>query len=510
MKALLFFYYLPMKFRWLIILSCLISCTLSKAQDTTTSNGFTTFYYPSGVKSSEGTLVNGKPDGWWRSYDEDGNLLSEGNRKNFQLDSLWTFYQKGNKYLTINYVNGKKNGEQILYTSQDYTKTNWHLDTIIGAVRTYDTAGWLKKNVPYVDGKPHGMAKEFNSDGLVIVITKYYHGVMSRSERINRTDKNGYKQGSWKYFWDNGNLKLEASYLNDKKHGFFKFYDENGNFLYVEKYTNDLLEEDAKETKQLDKRMAYHSNGKPSIIATYYNDKPEGIRREFDTAGKVIKGYVFENGWLRYEGITDMNGLRQGTWKEYYQTGELRSKGKYKNSKPVGEWKFYFTDKTVEISGDYNQKGQKHGEWVWFYPSGDTMTIAYYEDGDLDGNYAEYDEEGTPLVQGEYVAGYEEGIWFYRNGTAVETGKYEGGKRTGLWTTTFDNDKIAFKIHYEDDVRDGKYTAYWENGNIKTIGKYVNGLQDGAWIQYDEEGAQFLTTLFKEGKEIKWNNYNIK
>ena len=59
-------------------------------------------------------------------------------------------------------------------------------------------------------------------------------------------------------------------------------------------------------------------------------------------------------------------------------------------------------------------------------------------------------------------------------------------------------------------VRDGKYTAFWENGNIKTTGKYTNGLQDGTWIQYTEEGVQFLTTLFKDGKEIKWNNYTIK
>ena len=240
------------------------------------------------------------------------------------------------------------------------------------------------------------------------------------------------------------------------------------------------------------------------------NDKPDGIRREFDTAGKIVKGYLFEEGWLRYEGITDMNGLRQGLWKEYYPTGELRSQGKYKNSKPVGQWKFFFTDKTVEIIGDYNQKGQKHGEWVWFYPTGDTMTVSYYEDGDLDGPYVEYDEEGQPVTRGEYVAGYEEGVWYYRNGTSVESGRYDGGKRTGLWTTTYDDNQVAAKINYDQDVRDGKYTAFWENGNIKTTGKYTNGLQDGTWIQYNEEGVQFLTTLFKDGKEIKWNNYTIK
>ena len=497
--------------QWFIYLICCVLWFSSIAQDTIVSNGFTTFHYPSGAKASEGTLRNGKPDGWWVSYNENGSKISEGNRKDYLLDSLWTFYDdNGRKMMTIQYRQGLKDGDQTIYKTEDYTVTHWQADTIVGLVSTYDNDGWLKATVPYTDGKPHGLAKTYNTDGLVVAVTKYYHGVMSRTERINRTDNAGLKQGSWKYFWDNGNLRLEGNYLNDKKHGFFKLYDIDGNFLSVSKYDHDELVEDAKETRQLDKRMTYHSNGRPAIVATYYHDQPEGIRREFDTAGKVIKGYIFENGWLRYEGITDLNGLRQGLWKEYYPTGELRSKGKYKNSKPIGDWLFYFTDQSIEIEGTYNNKGRKQDQWVWYYPNGDTMIVSNYDDGDLEGRYTEYDEAGNPFTEGNYVAGYEEGLWYYRNGTSTETGIYEGGKREGLWKTTFDGIKTAFEIHYEQDVRVGKYVAYWENGNIKTTGKYENGQQDGTWTYYNEDGFLFLTTLFKDGKELKWNNYTIK
>lgn len=496
--------------RTMLVVCLLTSALLLRAQDTVTDNGYTIFRYPSGVKSSEGYLVNGQPDGWWKSYDEKGRLVSEGNRKNLLLDSIWTFYTDGKRSMTIHYLEGQKHGEQIQFSPREYTVSQWQHDTIVGAVRTFDTAGWLKKMVPYFDGKPHGMAKEFDDTGLVVAVTNYYHGVMSRRERINRTDKFGMKQGGWKYFWNNGQLRVEGNYLNGKKHGFFKFYDEGGNFLYVEKYEHDQLITDAKETKQLEKRMAYHSNGQPSIVATYYNGKPDGIRREFDPQGKITKGYVFEEGWMRFEGVTDMNGLRQGLWKEYYPTGELRSMGKYKNSKPIGEWNFYFEDKTVEITGEYDNKGEKQGEWIWFYPDGDTMTIAHYEDGDADGEYVEYDEDGKTLVKGTYVAGYEEGPWYYRNGEAVGQGNYEGGKQTGLWKTHYENGGPAFEIRYRDGIRDGKYTAYWENGNIKVTGKYEKGQQDGPWNYYNEDGVLFLTTLFSDGKEIKWNNYTIK
>lgn len=501
----------PMKKQWLLFIAVCFLFLSTKAQEPTVTDGFVTFSYPSGAKSSEGTLRDGKPDGWWVSYSENGNKISEGNRKNFLLDSLWTFYDdNGEKMMTVWYQKGKKEGDQTIFKTDEYTVTHWESDTIIGLVRTFDKSGWLKSTVPYVDGKPHGLAKTYTADGLVVAITKYYHGVMSRTERINRTDNAGLKQGAWKYFWENGNLRLEGNYLNDKKHGFFKLYDIDGNFISVSKYDHDELVEDAKETRQLEKRTAYHSNGRPSIIATYYQDQPEGIRREFDTAGKIIKGYVFENGWVRYEGITDFNGQRQGLWKEYYPTGELRSKGKYKNSKPIGDWYFYFTDKSIEIEGTYNNKGNKQDQWVWYYPSGDTMIVANYEDDDLDGRYVEYDEAGQPLVVGTYIAGYEEGTWYYRNGTAVETGTYEGGKREGLWKSTFNGTQTSFEIRYEQDVRTGKYVAYWENGNIKAMGKYENGLQDGSWTYYNEDGILFLTTIFKDGKELKWNNYTIK
>ncbi len=40
------------------------------AQDSSNTGTYKIFYYPDSNKSSEGYLVNGKPDGWWKSYNE--------------------------------------------------------------------------------------------------------------------------------------------------------------------------------------------------------------------------------------------------------------------------------------------------------------------------------------------------------------------------------------------------------------------------------------------------------
>jgi len=472
-------------------------------------NGYNIFYYPNGVKSSEGTLVDGKPDGYWKSYNEKGLLVSEGNRKNLLLDSVWVFYStSGEKSVEISYLEGKKHGFRKQYLEDETIVEEWNLDTLINAVKVFYKTGELKRFTPLVDGKPHGLEKEFNKDGLVIIISKYYAGILGKREFINRTDKFDLKQGSWKYFWENGNLKMEGTYQNDKKKGYFKYYDEAGNFKYVEKYDNDVLITDAPETRQMEVKTAYHANGKPSITATYYKGVPEGIRREFDEEGNVIKGYVFANGILKFEGITDENGKRQGLWREFYLSGELKSEGHYINSNQDGVWKFYFEKQKVEVEGRY-KNGKKEGTWYWYYPNGEVLQEENWYQGKLDGVFVEYDENGNVSVKGSYLEGTEEGEWVYSQGTAIEKGVYSDGMRTGLWITKQRDGRLISEIEYEQDLFHGKYILYYDTGKIRLTGKYSNGELVGIWHLYDEEGELILTTIYNEGREVQWNDYKI-
>lgn len=499
-----------MKKGFILLLFC-VGMLTAYTQDSLSSANYQIFRYPNGTKSSEGYLRNGKPDGYWKSYNEQGVLVSEGNRKNFLLDSLWRFYNdKGSPTLEVTYKAGKLDGKRIQYFDNEYIVDFWRADSLLSPVEAFFPNGKIKRHTPIEEGKPHGIEKQYDTAGTIIAVAHFYRGVLTKREQINRTDNFGFKQGAWKSFWENGNLRSEGYYINDKKHGFFKYYDVTGQFLSVEKWENDKLIEDAPETKVLEKRTAYHPNGQPSITATFYKGVPEGIRREYDTAGNVIKGYVYQNGFLRYEGITDLNGLRQGVWKEYYETGELRSKGSYKNSITVGKWEFYFPNKTIEISGRYNNKGRKEGEWIWYYPNGEILLSENWLNGELDGPYIEYDEEGEILAQGEYLEGAEEGEWFYRNNQTIEKGKYFDGMRIGTWKIWFPNGNLAFEIEYDQDLYNGKYIAYWENGMRRITGKYEAGVPVGVWEKYDETGTVHLTTIYKNGKEVQWNNYNLE
>jgi len=481
------------------------------SQENLNPNGYNIFYYPNGAKSSEGYLVNGKPDGYWKSYNEKGALVSEGNRKNFLLDSLWVFYTPaGDKSVEIFYREGKKHGMRTQYLNDETIVEEWKEDTLINFIKAFYISGELKRSTPLVEGKPNGLEKEFNKEGLIIVVSKYYAGILGKREFINRTDKFGLKQGSWKYFWDNGNLQLEGTYQNDKKKGYFKYYDEEGNFKYVEKYDNDNIVLDAPETRQMDVKTVYHPNGKPSITATYYKGVPDGIRREFDESGKVIKGYVFTKGILKYEGITDEEGKRQGLWKEYYPTGELKSQGHYSNSNQEGEWKFYFENQKVEVEGRY-KNGKKEGAWYWYYPNSALLQEENWSQGKLDGEFVEYNENGEITVKGEYIEGTEEGEWFYTQGNAIEKGVYYDGMRTGLWTTKWrENGTLISEIEYDQNLFHGKHNIYYPNGKIRETGKYSGGERVGIWLLYDNEGELLLTTVYDEGREVRWDEYKVE
>jgi len=493
-----------------LLLSAFCFLPSAFSQENMNPNGYNIFYYPNGMKSSEGTLVNGKPDGYWKSYNEKGILVSEGNRKNFLLDSVWVFYTpSGEKSMEISYLGGKKNGLKKQYSEDETVVEEWRNDTLVNAIKAFYKTGELKRFTPLTDGKPHGLEKEFDKTGLVIAVSKYYAGILGKREFINRTDKFGLKQGSWKYFWENGNLKEEGAYQNDKKNGYFKYYDEAGNFKYVEKYDKDNLIVDAPETRQLEVKTVYHPNGKPAITATYYKGVPEGVRREFDETGKVIKGYVFANGILKYEGITDMNGLRQGIWKEYYATGELKSEGNYIDSKEEGAWKFYFQNQKIEVEGRY-KNGKKEGTWYWYYPNGTLLQEENRNQGKLDGEFLEYDESGNIRVKGEYVEGTEEGEWFYVQGNALEKGVYNDGLRTGLWITQWrETGKLISEIEYDQNLFNGKYILYYDDGKMRISGKYSAGEPIGIWYLFDENGELILTTVYVDGREVQWNDYKI-
>ena len=181
---------------------------------TTNPNGYNIFKYDNGAKSSEGTMRDGKADGYWKNYYKNGKLKIEGNRKDFQLDSIWKFYsEKGKITKSVNYLEGKKNGFTFSFDTNEriITKESFVNDIKQGNSFVYYKSGKTKQITPYVKGKPDGLAYEFSEDSVIISIMKYQGGILASVDRLNRKDENGKKQGVFKEFFEDGKLKEEKN-----------------------------------------------------------------------------------------------------------------------------------------------------------------------------------------------------------------------------------------------------------------------------------------------------------
>ena len=72
----------------------------------------------------EGNYIDGKKDGKWTHWYEDGLKLSEGNYKDGKRDGMWTtWYENGLKWTVENYKDAMKDGKSTEWFANGQIKT---------------------------------------------------------------------------------------------------------------------------------------------------------------------------------------------------------------------------------------------------------------------------------------------------------------------------------------------------------------------------------------------------
>lgn len=469
-------------------------------------NGPIKFYYPNGKVSSEGNMANGKPDGYWKTFYENEVLKSEGNRKNFQLDSTWKFYnEQGVLTSEYFYREGKKNGIKKLFNSESQklvSEENFVNDVKQGYTVFYKE-DYKYKEVPFVNGKEEGIGREFSKDSLILTITVYKNGYVTREEKINRKDKFGKKQGNWKSFYPNGTIHTECRYTDDLLDGYLKEYALDGNLIKTEKYDYGVLKKNVAELVKLDVQNDYYPSGKIKSSGTFKEGNAEGVTRYYSEEGKIINSKVYKDGELIGEGVYDEKGYQQGKWKEYYPSGELRAEGEYIDGRRNGDWVFYHQNGKIEQKGKFLKGAKPSGNWVWYYESGNLLREEKFTAGLEEGTMTEYNDSGRLITKGDYVEGEKEGLWMSEDGDVREEGNYKNGQKDGIWKTHYKSGKLAFEGKFVDGTPDGKHTYYHDNGRLKEEGSYAMGRKEDNWKYYDYEGVLETTISFKNDEELK-------
>lgn len=507
---------------------------------TTNPNGYNKFYYENGKISSEGWMKDGKPNGYWKNYHKNGKVKIEGNRKNFQLDSVWKFYdEKGRVTKSINYADGKKNGLTCVFDTLGtmISSENYASDVKQGYSRIFYKSGKTKSIVFFEKGRQEGNAYEFSQDSLITGISNYKGGILQGYEKINQKDENNKKQGIWKEFYENKEVKREQKFNDDSLDGYVKEYDKKGNLLSTKKYSFGKQILKAPEIANVevyrevfeDGTLKYEGVYSDSVaIGTHYKYIQKrrcdsSLFRRDDTSDVFIKRIFCRNvpvpdsaieyfdGTVVAQGAVDSLRNRIGVWTEYHNTGEFRGKGVYKEGNRIGEWEFFYASGKLEQKGKYDKKGRAQGGWKWYYESGKLWREENYLNGRREGELKDYDEEGNIILQGSYVEGRKEGPWLYQTPDYKEFGNYSNDEPDSLWKSYYMPSKIkCFEGRFLAGEAVGIHEGFHPNGARKYIGNYVSGMKDGDWKYFDTNDINFLVINYKNDIEIKWQGEKIR
>ncbi len=487
---------------------CLFISSIGIAQN----KEFKQFTYPNGTVSSEGYLENGKPNGYWKSFNTNGMIMSEGNRVNFLLEGVWKFYdEQGKMKEEISYKEGKKHGryrkyEQGILLSECF----YDLERLDSISRWFYPTGQVKKSIPFVDDFEHGKGFDYDVDGTILGMQTYRSGVMVKNLKMNRTDSEGRKQGLHMEFYENGMTKWEGNYFNDLKDGYFKYYDKEGSLIKNERWIMGVLQQDDELAGRMRLKQIYNEEeGYVERVGAFRNGEMDGSHRVFDKNGNLVRNEIYSLGKLIASGTLDSLGRREGEWLTFYEKGELKSKGSYLADKKTGPWFFYYRDSTIEQTGSY-EEDRPEGMWKWYFQGQILQKEERYRNGLLSGNSIEYDSLGNVLAKGAYFEGQRDGRWTHELRDHKEVGRYKDGLMTGEWKYFYDDGTLQFVGSFIDGIPHATHVYYYPSGKVRVEGDYVYGKKEGSWRYYDKNGLLIVTVYYENGKEIKYNGSKIE
>ena len=149
---------------------------------------------------------------------------------------------------------------------------------------------------------------------------------------------NNVQQGVWKYYHKNAQLKDSGMIKNNQMVNVWKSWDENGKLLVIANYPS--------------------ADSIPGNISIRPSPKEEGT------------------GLLNSD--TTIN-KPHGQWITFYENGQQKESGNYRNGFREGEWTSWNNNGNIESKGAYHIHEQQ-GDWEYFHENGKTSTREKYKD----------------------------------------------------------------------------------------------------------------------------------
>ena len=339
-------------------------------------------------------------------------LVFEGNYVNKKRNGKGKEYDHGNMIFEGEYLNGKRNGKGKEYYYDDRKKLKIKFEGEYLNGKKWNGKGYSYKE--YLNGCCVYEIKE--GKGFIKDYNIYNYNMIFAGEYLN-----GLKNGKGREYYDNGVLKFDGEYLNDKKW--------NGKGHQGE---NDIIYEII--------------NGKGVIKELYPIKKNKKLEIEYLNGEKNGKGKEYDyKSELKFEG-NYLNNKKHGKGKEYNIKGELIFEGEYLyNYKIKGK---EYVNNILQYEGDFLFNKKYNGKGY------DSNGKVIYELINGNGKVKEYNEYNSKL--------------FF-------DGEYLNGKKNGYCKEYYYDGDIKFEGNYLNGKRNGKGKEYYRDRHIKYQGEYLDG-----------------------------------
>ena len=172
------------------------------------------------------------------------------------------------------------------------------------------------------------------------------------------------------------------------------------------------------------------------------------------------------------------NGNRNGTWKGYYDSGQIRYEGTFDDGKEIGLFKYYYRSGNLEKEFFYTQSGVQAQVRI-FYSNRKIKTIGEYCSKKRCGTWEYFDNLGNIILKENYVDDVLNGSYFvYFEGNLAHTYIYINGKKNGLAKSFFATGQIKILKNYLNNKLHGSYEVFNKKGELIDKLNYSNGFLD--------------------------------
>ncbi|MAZ73658.1 MAG: hypothetical protein CMC70_10995 [Flavobacteriaceae bacterium] len=379
-------------------------------------DGYYTVYYPNGQLKIQGWYVAGVEQGEWRYYYPDGGL------------SYIAFYH-----------NGGYHGDQISY-SVDGTKDR---------ISTYHYGNLLKEVLLDENGTEIQQVDLVNDNEIYEVAYTYANG----NPRDVYTYKNGFKHGTYTGKNYYGNTTAKGTFIQGFQDGEWNYYYDNGTLESTRNYDIDKLE---------GVYVRYHENGKERIKTVYQEGEINGVYESF-----------YENGQLKSKEFEVM-GKNHGKKENFGEEGNLQLIRYYNSGRLTG---YSYLDKAgAEVAVIPVKNGT--AKVKAYYNNGKVSREFEYVNGELAGNYNTYHYNGKLQYETLYKDGKLDGadVSYYQDGTKKELRTYANDQLHGKLQKFYPSGTLKEEIIYVYDYRHGISNYYDEQGKLIKKETYRNGI----------------------------------